>query len=174
MLGSVRKGGLSPKAIALVGLVLAVAALGPSAAIAKKGGTDRPIKDDSSGTTVFDLATLDVVADTTGITSHLGRTTTHLEGTVTPTGPDTFTIAGSSVTVAANGDELFGTFAGSGTLDASGNSTGLVTITFTGGTGRFASASGTATGPFSQVMTSTNGTTSTLATDYTLTGTISY
>ncbi|HEV8176124.1 MAG TPA: hypothetical protein VGP44_00405 [Gemmatimonadales bacterium] len=174
MVGSTLKRGLSPKAITLVGLVLAVAVLGPSAAVAKKGGTDRPIKDHSSGTTVLDLGTLAFVTDATGTTSHLGKTTTHLDGVVTPTGADTFTIAGSFVTVAANGDTLFGTFSGSGTIDAAGNSQGPVVTTYTGGTGRFEGASGSSAGSFSQVFISTDGATQTFATDYTLRGTISY
>ena len=162
------------KAIMIAGLILAVGVLAPAGALGKAGGTDRPIKGNVSGTTVLDLGTLTFVSDTTGTLSHLGTTTTHFEATLTPTGPSTFTVAGSFVTVAANGDQLFATFTGSGTLDASGNATGTATSTFTGGTGRFAGASGTVTGPFSQVMISTTGTTSTFATDISLTGTISY
>ena len=109
------------KAIMIAGLILALGALAPVGALGKAGGTDRPIKDHSTGTTVLNLGTLAFVTDVTGTISHLGKTTSHLDGALTPTGADTFTIAGSSVTVAANGDELFGTFSGSGTLDASGN-----------------------------------------------------
>ncbi len=157
----------------LAGLVLAVAVLGPSAAVAKKGGTDRPIKDHSSGTTVLDLADLTFVSDATGIASHMGKTTSHAQGTIT--GTDTFTIVGSITVAAANGDKLFGTFTGSGTTDASGNSQGPLVTTITGGTGRFKNASGSYAGSFSQALTFTDGATvAEYATRYSLSGTISY
>jgi hypothetical protein len=163
------------KAIMIAGLILAVGVLAPVGALGKAGGKDRPIKDKASGTTVLDLGTLAFTTDVTGNTSHLGRTTTHLDAVVTPTpGADTFTIAGSGTVVAANGSELFVTFSGSGTLDASGNSQGSVVTTITGGTGRFGNASGSLAGSFSQVVTSTNATTVTYATHYSQRGRISY
>ena len=125
-------------AVVSAGLALAVAVLSPSAAVANKGGTDRPIKDDETGTSVLNLLTGAFVADTTGVESHLGRVASHQEGVVTTTGPTTFTVTGSEIKVAANGDELFETFSGSGTLDAAGVATGPVVVTYTGGTGRFA------------------------------------
>jgi len=134
------------KAIVIAGLILAVAAIAPVGALAKAGGTDRPIKDTSSGTISVDLATLTFTADTTGRIAHLGRSTAHLEGSVTPTGPLTFTTAGTVTVVAANGDKLFATFSGSGTNDGSGNTEGTQVTTITGGTGRFENASGTETG----------------------------
>ena len=77
--------------------------------------------------------------------------------------------------VAANGDKLFGTLSGSGTSDpATGNNQGAVVVTYTGGTGRFKHASGSATGPFSNVFVSAVGTKLTFAISYSLTGTISY
>jgi hypothetical protein len=135
------------KALMIAGLILAVGALAPVGALAKAGGTDRPIKDTSSGTISVD-ATLAFTADTTGRIAHLGRATTHLEGVVTPTGPNTFNVDGTSTVVAANGDELFATFSGSGTNDGSGNSEGPEVTTITGGTGRFENASGTLAGLF--------------------------
>ncbi len=161
-------------AVVSAGLALAVAVLSPSAAVANKGGTDRPIKDDETGTSVLNLLTGAFVADTTGVESHLGRVASHQEGVVTTTGPTTFTVTGSEIKVAANGDELFETFSGSGTLDAAGVATGPVVVTYTGGTGRFVTASGSATGQFSQVPISTAGTTATFATSVSLSGTISY
>jgi hypothetical protein len=162
------------KAIMIAGLILAVGVLAPAGALGKAGGTDRPIKNTASGTTVLDLGTLAFTTEATGPTSHLGRTTTHLDGVVTPTGPDTFTISGSGTSVAANGSELFFTFSGSGTSDAAGNSQGPVVTTFTGGTGRFEDASGSVAGSFTQVLTSMNATTATYATAYSQSGTISY
>ena len=162
------------KAIVIVGLVFALGVVGPATALGKAGGTDRPFNAHQSGTAVLDLGTLTFTQDTSGIMTHLGRSTTHVEGVVTPTGPDTVTVAGSAVLTAANGDELSGTFTGSGTVDASGNVEGTVATTYSGGTGRFANASGSASGPFTQTLISTNGATSTFATEFSQNGTISY
>jgi len=73
---------------------------------------------------------------------HLGRTTvTATEaGTATPSGP---TLIGAAIYTAANGDQLFTTYSGTATFP---NQNGIVTVsateTVTGGTGRFAGASG--------------------------------
>jgi hypothetical protein len=79
----------------------------------------------------------------------LGRTTLSAEQTVTPAmGPDgPFLAISTMVTYTTpNGDQVFATFEGTGTLP---NESGIVcfsgTETFTGGTGRFAGASGSAT-----------------------------
>jgi hypothetical protein len=159
------------KAIMIAGLVLAFGVLAPATALGKAGGTDRPISVHQSGTTVVDVGTLAFTTETTGIVSHMGKSTAEIEGVITLTGPDTFTIAGSAVIVAANGDELFGTFTGSGTNTPGGGSEGTVDVTYSGGTGRFTNASGTASGPFTQTPT---GTTATFATDISQSGTISY
>ena len=113
------------KAMMIAGLaILSVGVLAPAGALGKTGGTDRPIKDTESGTTVLDLGSLTFATDATGNTSHLGRTTTHLDAALTLTGPDTFTLAGSGTIVAADGSELSVTFTGSGTLEASGDTGG--------------------------------------------------
>ena len=93
---------------------------------------------------------------------------------VTPTGPSTFTIAGSLTLTAANGDQQFGDFSGSGMNDGSGGSTGTTATTITGGTGRFTGASGSVSGPFTQTPISMSATTATFATTFSLRGTISY
>ena len=162
------------KAIMIAGLILAVGVLAPAGALGKAGGTDRPIKGTASGTTELDLGSLTFTTDATGTTSHLGRTTTHLDAALTPTGADTFTIAGSGTVVAADGSELFVTFTGSGALDASGNPTGDLVTTIIGGTGRFENASGTLTGSFTQVLASMSATTATYSTHFSESGTISY
>jgi hypothetical protein len=102
-----------------------------------------------------------------GNESHLGRVTFDDTGTITPTGPTSFDLSGSAVTTAANGDKLFESFTGSGTVDAMGNTHGQTTWTITGGTGRFAGASGTASGPFT-------GSTATSTVSGSFKGTISY
>jgi hypothetical protein len=72
---------------------------------------------------------------------HLGRTIGSAEETVTvtATGP---VFTNSTTYTAANGDQLFVTFSGSGTPPQNGVVTFSGTETVTGGTGRFAGASG--------------------------------
>ena len=163
------------KAIMIAGLVLALGVLAPATAFGKAGGTDRPLQGSGSGTTVLDLGTLTFTADATGVMSHLGKTTYHFDnGVVAPTGTNTFDITISVTITAANGDQMFGDVSGSGTTDTSGNSTGTSTTTITGGTGRFTGASGSASGPFTQTLISMSATTSTFATEFSLSGRISY
>jgi hypothetical protein len=72
---------------------------------------------------------------------HLGRAIGSAEetSTFTATGP---VITNSTTYTAANGDQLFVTFSGTGTLPVSGVVSFSGTETVTGGTGRFAGASG--------------------------------
>ena len=76
---------------------------------------------------------------------HLGRTTASAEQVVTATGPTTQVASNTTVYTAANGDQLFATWTGTSTLDPA-----TLTVafsgpeTYTGGTGRFADASGSA------------------------------
>ena len=174
MFGSTLKRGFSPTAVALAGLVLAFAVLAPSAAVAKQGGTDRPIAAKQSGTNVIDVASGAYVIDATGTESHLGKVTAHYTGVATPTGPNTLSISGSSVEVAANGDKLYATHSGSATLDAAFNAQGTLVNTITGGTGRFENASGVETGTFSMQTRSFDGVTLTSAISLSLAGSISY
>lgn len=174
MFGSTLKRGFSPAVLALVGLVLAFALAGPSAAAAKQGGTDRPIAVKQSGTNVIDLATGAYVIDATGIESHLGKVSAHYTGVATPSGPNTISISGSSVEVAANGDKLYATHSGSATLDAAFNAQGTLVNTITGGTGRFENATGVETGTFSMETRSLDGGTLTSAISFSLAGGISY
>lgn len=131
--------GNQPKAIALL-LVLALALIIPAAALAAAGGTDRPIQGTMSGTISINPTTGAIIGDATGENSHLGESTLHFEGTVQPTGEDTYAGTAAVTLVADNGDRLTGI--------ADVTTTGLTTTTvveITGGTGRFADASGTLT-----------------------------
>jgi hypothetical protein len=166
--------GFSPTVVALAGLVLAFAMLGPSAAVAKQGGTDRPIAAKQSGTNVIDVATGAFVINLVGTESHLGKVTAHYTGVARHTGPNTLSISGSMVEVAANGDKLYATLSGSGTLDAALNVQGTVVNTFTGGTGRFENARGVETGTFDMTTRSFDGATLTCAMSLSLRGAISY
>jgi hypothetical protein len=162
--------------IRIAGATLMVAA-GLTAAVAAPAlGADRPLSGHYSGTTLLNPVNGTLTSDATGVSSLVGKSSVRLDGMLTPTSPLGFNVAGSIVLVAANGDELHGTLIGSGTADSStGNSQGTSVTTFTGGTGRFANASGTAGGPFTQTLISNPpGGTWTYTTDFSLSGTISY
>jgi hypothetical protein len=127
-----------PKATALA-LVLALATLGPASALANAGGTDRPVKGAGSGTISLDQAGA-FTGEAKGVSGHLGNYTVHLEGTGAPTPEANFFGSGTATAVAANGDEFTGTV----TVTTTGPTTTVV-VKVTGGTGRFADASGTLT-----------------------------
>jgi hypothetical protein len=154
--------------------LLAVAALTPAAALGKAKGTDRPVSGTSSSTTTINLATGTGSVAGSGHLSHYGKFSfTNDITSFELTGPDTFSFTLTAVLVAANGDEVYTTAAGTGTLTATGSEATLVS-TITGGTGRFADASGTTTSKITSVTVSTVGTTITTHDTETHTGRISY
>ena len=160
--------------IFLSSLVLAVAALSPAAALGAAKGTDRPVSGKSTSTTTIDTATGTGTVAGSGQLSHIGRFTfTNDITSLTITGPNTFSFTLTAIIVAANGDEIFTTATGTGTLTATGAESTLVS-TITGGTGRFADASGTITTTISSVTVSTVGTTTTTSDTETHRGRISY
>jgi hypothetical protein len=128
------------RAIALL-LALALAFIIPTAALAGTGGTELPIKGSMSGTVSINLANGAITGDETGDTSHLGASRLHFEGTVAPTA-QAGTFAGTvAVTVVAdNGDRLTGT----AEVTTNGETTTAL-VEITGGTGRFANATGALT-----------------------------
>jgi hypothetical protein len=135
------------KAIALAGLVLALAILSPASGLAKAKGTHRPGKDVKgtvSGTVTLKPMTGAFAGDVTGVMSHLGELTGHQEGIVGPT-PEGIRGRSTWNIVAANGDTLTGT----ATLKVEGLPSAAHTTTqvstITGGTGRFADARGVLT-----------------------------
>ena len=154
--------------------LLAVAAVSPAVAFGKANGTDRPLRGKTTSTTTVDIATGSGTAVGVGQISHLGRTTfTNDFTSFTVTGPDTFSFTLTAIIVAANGDEIYTTATGTGTVTPTGSESTLVS-TITGGTGRFADASGTITTTISSVNVSTVGTTFTTSETETHTGRISY
>jgi hypothetical protein len=160
--------------IFLSSLALAVAALSPAAALGAAKGTDRPVKGKSTSTTTLDTATGTGTVAGSGQLSHIGRFTfTNDITSLTITGPDTFSFTLTAVVVAANGDEIFTTATGTGTLTATGAESTLVS-TITGGTGRFADASGTLTSRISSETISVVGPIVTQADTETHRGQISY
>jgi hypothetical protein len=90
--------------------------------------------------TAFSPTTVSVTTNGTGIATHLGQFSFTLENTVTfATGTST----GSAHFIAANGDSIYATVAGSGEFIAPDLISIMETYTITGGTGRFAGAQGT-------------------------------
>ena len=174
MLSSTLRRSFAVRATVLAGAVLAFALLGAPAALADTGGTNRPFQGTLSGSSVADLSTGSLVQDLTGNESHLGRVTVHDTGAFTLTGPKSFTFSGTEVVTAANGDQLFEAFSGSGSTDAEGNLTSQAVLTVTGGTGRFADASGEQTVTVHGPDASLSGTTLTRTITESITGTISY
>jgi len=83
---------------------------------------------------------IDTLGDVTGTLRHLGlaqmyiRHAPHLDGTLTN---------GEFTIVAANGDEIQGTYTGSGAYISDTEVLSAATLLITGGTGRFADVSGT-------------------------------
>lgn len=155
-------------------LVFAAVALSPAAALGAANGTDRPLKGTETGITTVDLATGTGTADGVGQLSHLGRVTFTTDITsLTFTGPNTFSLTLTTIVGAANGDEVFATGTGTGTLTPTGTEASLV-ITITGGSGRFADASGTIRTRISAVTLSAVGTTITTRDTATHEGQISY
>ena len=140
----------------LTGLVLALAATSPSAALAAANGTDRPLTGTNTGTGTLNLDTGAQTVNFSGQLSHLGADSGHADLTITFTSDSTFTYTGTRPFVAANGDEVFSAVMGSGTsAPPTGEST--ETDTITGGTGRFAGATGTYTNTVSSVVVSVIG-----------------
>ena len=120
--------------------VLAVAMVGATSASAGNGGTDRPWK--ASGTMIgpVDFTTLNFSVEGTAIGAHYGKGTVQVDGNL---------LGGFvSKTTAANGDTITFQFASqSGDLSGILCPAGFVAFKnyqdVTGGTGRFAGASGT-------------------------------
>jgi hypothetical protein len=157
----------------LTGLVLALAATSPSAALAAAHGTDRPLTGTYTGTATLNLDTGAQTGSFSGHLSHLGADTGHVDLTLTFTSDSTFTYTGTRTFVAANGDEVFSAVTGSGTSTPP-TAESTETDTITGGTGRFAGATGTYTNTVSSVIISATDTTVTIRVTAAQQGQISY
>ncbi len=121
-------------------------------------GTVRPVTGTGAGTgtgtMTLSLVTGVATDDFTGHLSPLGAGTGHDNLTFTPTGASTFSYTGTRTFVAANGDKLFSAITGKGTFTRT-TAHSTETDTITGGTGRFAGASGTLTDTISSVVSAT-------------------
>jgi hypothetical protein len=163
--------------LALTSSLAALAVAAPGAAVAKQGGTDRPLQGSASSTDTNNLVTGAGTGQGPAIISHLGRGTFAHSFTAAPTGPNTLGVAGTETYTAANGDQVFATFTGGGTFTGlavgeTAQVTGVATIT--GGTGRFAGASGTLTVVVDSEVASLAGATLVNRDTLTVQGRISY
>jgi hypothetical protein len=143
--------------------------------VANPAGADRPFTGSGSSTERVNIVTGVASATGTARLSHLGKTTLTSNFIATATGPTTNTAHGTTTFVAANGDTLTATFNATGETNASGTEqdvTGVFAIT--GGTGRFADATGTFTAQLHEKVASMSGTTVTLNQTFTVNGKVSY
>jgi hypothetical protein len=160
--------------ILLAGLALAVGVLLPASAMPAAGGSDLPLKGFHSGYSTTNLATGQGHLLTTGVGTHFGLSTSEQHLQLVPTGPGTFNASGTWTLTAANGDQMFGTFASSGRFTDAVHSTWLGNYVSTGGTGRFADASLTLSSSAEGTRVSLEGVISTTFFEVTLVGQLSY
>jgi hypothetical protein len=125
--------------MALAGLLALTAVLAVSAT-ASASGRAEAIEGHGTGAIRLDPATGAFTGEESGISSHLGRYTLRLQGVGRTAADGTFNGSGTVTIVASDGDQLEGTFTVTGHGDRN-----TVVVTITGGTGRFANASGTLT-----------------------------
>ena len=109
-----------------------------------RGGTDLPFRGSFEGHEVDQVVPPNLLVNGTaeGTATQLGRYTATFTVVVTLA---TSSSTGSIALVAANGDELVGTLTGQGTAIAPNVAHIIENVTITGGTGRFAGASGSFT-----------------------------
>jgi len=161
------------KLIFFSSLVLAVAALSPAAAHGTATGTDRPLKGEVTTTVIANAATGVATVDGAFRLTHLGNGTLHQDTTTVSFTGNTAVNAGTATYVAANGDKVYTTVVGTVTFTATGSEATFVD-TITGGTGRFADASGTFTRTGVAVFVSVVGSIITQSGTATAEGQISY
>jgi hypothetical protein len=93
-----------------------------------------------------------------GHLSHLGKSSFVALATLNLTTPPPFSLEGTAVFTAANGDEFYTTFSGTATPNGAGANTVEMVHTISGGTGRFSGATGSFTGYTVAVPGHTQGT----------------
>ena len=179
--GTARRIKLKRGRFALV--VLAAGLISPASALAGPGGSNLPLIGHSSGVLSFDSATSAFTSSGSGVGSLLGAFKITNSGSIMGTGfiPPSFvpfTTTGTQTVVAANGDQLTGALTGTGVIDddlgtsSGGTSSGTNVITITGGTGRFANATGSYTVTYATQTPSVVGTVLTSTVTSTIQGNI--
>ena len=162
------------KLITLAGLALAVVAIGPAPALANAGGTDRPAKGSGSGIVSINVQTGAITVDAAGVGTGVGEYTSHIDATLAFTPEGTVRAPGTQTVVADNGDQLTGTVIITGPAPTTGVHQTMSVMTVTGGTGRFADATGTLTTTSVTTPFSFDGVTLLESTEFTYTGEVSY
>lgn len=158
----------------LTALALALAVLAPTSAAPAAGGSDLPFKGVQTGFATTNLVTGQSHLLTSGPVSHFGLTTGEQHLQLVPTGPATFTLLGTWTLAAANGDQMFGTVTGTVRFTDAVHSTTVASYVSTGGTGRFADASLTASAAVEGTRLSVEGVIATSFFKGTIVGRLSY
>ena len=105
-----------------------------------------PFNGTFDGAFAINPVTLQLHFEGNGLASHLGNSEIVGDSQLAPDGPGCFEIVADAVTLtASDGDQLFLTNVGQDCFDDTGHIVGSATFTVTGGTGRFAGATGTGT-----------------------------
>ena len=120
---------------------ITLVALSPSGPTAAANPAPRPIFGIAKGTTTVNLVTGAGTTVNQGFLLGIGLFTGNSSSTFAYTGPNTFSSTGSGTLATPNGNELYVTSAGTGTMNGTAVSPTTVD-TITGGTGRFDGASG--------------------------------
>jgi hypothetical protein len=171
-----RKNKRAGTVLGLIALVVCLAVVSPGSAMAKAGGTDRPVKGTASGAVRLNLLTHSYAAEVSGMSTHVGLSGARSEGSGAFLPDLSFAGSGEVSVVAANGDELHGL----STLTTSPFTPGAVehttteVTTITGGTGRFENATGTVTGHYKVTPFGVEGATLVNHVEATIEGSISY
>jgi hypothetical protein len=131
---------ITPIILALAALV----ALGPTSAAAEDHRTTYPLQGKVRGIVSVNVQSLEIIGISRGKMSHVGKTLTHMRGTVAPpgvpyTGP--FTILARN-----NSDRITGTYSLIGGAPNPNFHPARMTLTITGGTGRYSGATGSISG----------------------------
>ena len=171
-----RKNKRAGAAVGFTALMVWLAVVSPGAAVAKAGGTDRPVNGTASGTVRLNLLTHHYAAEVSGTSTQVGLYGARDEGSGAFLPDFSFAGTGEVSLVAANGDEIHG----SSSLTTSPFTPGAVehttteVTTLTGGTGRFEDATGTLTGHYEVTPIGVEGATLVNHLEGTIEGSISY
>jgi hypothetical protein len=139
------------RCIFLLSLVLTGALTSPTVALGATQGSSVPLVGQSTGVTTLVMTgsgPLPTASQFSGESSQLGSFTGTADLSFTPLGPPPiipYTLSGTETLVAADGSELFGDVSGTGTNTGTGVVSSTNDVTITGGTGRFANATGSFT-----------------------------
>jgi hypothetical protein len=131
------------KAVTTLALTLACAVvLAPAPALAGHEGKTRVVLGKAWGTVTVDVRTLEIGGQVTAVMTHIGK----VDSTAVPTDRaviDGVTrVRGTFVWTHANGDTIVGTYTAQGAPPTTEVHTADWVFTITGGTGRFAGATG--------------------------------